>query len=393
MLLVSELRSASIDELLTDIGETRPEAGLTVRDRPVALSGLPVLLAGLMLGALLVGSLLRQSGNDPFVFAAISSEQDFPRDYIEAELGRTVVTRPGLGHDGQSFVLQAQDPFYRDLRTLKVDNPIYRGQRLVYPLLAGLGGIVPLRLIPWGMIAVQILTFGFGAWATGEAAASMGLNRWWGLAFPLNPGTWAALQVGGSSGLALAFGIAAVVAVHRNRLWSAAFLLAVSALTREVMLAMAAGLFLQHWRRSGRWSLQLIALPGVLSVAWGVYLRLQIEEVFPASGGALAFPFAGLGEALIHWAKSPVELIFGILTLIAAIAVVAAAVATKDLLAAASAPFAFLLALLAIGVLRQNFDYSRAVIPLYTAVALVAANRLSGNEAWISPKIRPPKPK
>ncbi len=377
----------------TDKVGLRPPQGLSLRNYRPNRQGVCVVLAGLLLGGLMIVSLLRQSGNDPFVFAAISSEQDFPRDYIEAELGRTVVTRPGLGHDGQSFVLQAQDPFYRDLRTLKVDNPIYRGQRLVYPLLAGLGGIVPLRLIPWGMIAVQILTFGFGAWATGEAAASMGLNRWWGLAFPLNPGTWAAIQVGGSSGLALAFGIAAVVAVHRNRLWTAALLLGLSALTREVMLAMAVGIFLQQWRRTNRWNFRLLAVPGVLSVAWGMYLRLQIDEIYPAAGGALAAPFAGLREAVSQWAQSPVELVFGTLTLLAALVVVAAAFFTKDLLAAAAAPFGILLALLAIGVLRQNFDYSRAVIPLYTAAALVAANYLSGNEAWISPKIRPPKPK
>lgn len=390
-------RNAVIGAQQAQVGAVNgPAAGRTALDHegarrsdPTPLGrGAPltilVVLVGLGIGVALILSMLQQADGDPFVLAAVSSEQDFPRDFIESELGRPIVTRPALGHDGQSFFLQSLDPFYRSPMTLRVDNPIYRGQRLIYPLLAGLGGTVPLRLVPWGMVAVQLVTFGFGTWATSEVAAANGRSTWWGLAFPLNPGTWAALHVGGASSLALAFGIAAVVAIHRNRMWTAAFLLALSALTREVMLAMAVGLVLQQWRRSGILRPQLLLVPGGLTLLWGIYLRWRIDETFPTTGGALDMPFSGLTEAFSFWKQSPTALAFGLITLAAAVVVLIGAVATEDLLAAAAAPFALLLSLLAIGVLRQNFDFSRAVIPLYTSATLVVLafcdSRTTANE-------------
>lgn len=343
------------------------------RTRNLAKSAVPVLIVGLLIGVVLVADLFRQADGDPFVLVAVGSEQDFPRSFIEAELDRTVTTRPGLGHDGQPFFLQALDPLYRDSRSLQVDNPVYRGQRLVYPLLAGLGGLLPLRLIPWGMATVQVLSLGFGAYLTARVAMENGQGPWWGLSFPLNPGVWAAVQIGGSGSLALGFGIGGVLCVMRGRYRNAAILLALSALTREVMLAMAIGLFIQEWRRSGRPKPSLVVFPTVCVIAWGAYLRLQIDGSYPAGGGAVGPPFRGLAEAIRHWADSPTELIFGILTIVCALVVVTAAVLTTDLMAAAAAPFCLLLVVLSVGVLRESFDYSRALLPLFTAAVMAIA--------------------
>jgi hypothetical protein len=334
-------------------------------------------VVGSLIGALLFSAMLVESGGDPFVIAAVGQDGAVVRNLVEAELDRPVVVRPGPGHDGSLFLLQALDPFYLDDITAQTDRPVYRGQRLVYPLLAGLGGSLPLAAIPWAMALIHILSFGIGVAATGRLVERQGHTPWWGLAFALNPGVWAGLHIGGAGTLALATGILGVLYTDQRRFGRAAAVFTASVLTREVMLLMVAGTVLQEWRRSGRLKVGLVIWPVTASAVLALYLRLQIVSSTDAGVTKnLGPPFVGLIEAAPYWARTPAGLLFALTTIAAVVIVVVVAIRTTELLPAATAPFAVLFVALTAAVANENFDYSRAIAPAYTAAVLVIAHHL-----------------
>ncbi len=334
-------------------------------------------VVGSLIGTLLFSAMLVESGGDPFVIAAIGQDSPVVRTLVESELDRPVVVRPGPGHDGSLFLLQARDPFYLDDITAQTDRPVYRGQRLFYPLLAGLGGSLPLAAIPWVMAMIHVLSFGIGVAATGRLVERQGHSPWWGLAFALNPGVWAGLHIGGAGTLALATGILGVLYTDQRRFGRAAAAFIASVLTREVMLLMVAGTAVQEWRRSGRLNAGLVLWPVAAAAVLAGYLRLQIVSNTDAGVAKnLGPPFVGLIEAAPYWVRTPAGLLFALTTITALVIVVVVAIRTTELLPAATAPFAVLFVILTAAVANENFDYSRAIAPVYTAAVLVLAHHL-----------------
>ncbi|NNF54359.1 MAG: hypothetical protein HKN03_07945 [Acidimicrobiales bacterium] len=337
-----------------------------------------VFLVGAFIGAMLFGWMLVESGGDPFVIAAIGQDDPELLSLIEEDLGRTIVTRPGPGHDGRMFFVQALDPFYQGELTASTDRPLYRGQRMLYPLLAGLGGVLPLRFVPWGMALINVLSFGFGTLALARYAAIRGFNQWWGLSFALNPGLWAGIEIGGASAPALALGVAGVLMVARDRMVWAALAFTGCVLTREVMLIMVGGVVLQYFRSERRLSFPVIVLPIGASVTWGLFLRTQIAVEAADVGVSTNFgpPFAGILQAAGVWSGSPITFAFAIATIGVLVLIVVQAVRETDLLLGAVAPFGLLFFVLSPAVLNASFDYSRAVAPAYLGLGLIVANRL-----------------
>ena len=64
--------------------------------------------------------------------------------HLESLVGGPVVLIDGTGHDGQYFFLQANDPWLLNpTEGLEfLDFPTYRAQRMLYPVVAGLGGLL-----------------------------------------------------------------------------------------------------------------------------------------------------------------------------------------------------------------------------------------------------------
>src|ERR671923_84665 len=94
--------------------------------------------AFLLVGALTMRVLI---GNDldPSAFVAFGEDSPVQTPYGRRLLG-DVVTRPGGGHDGQAFFIQANDPWYLhpEENAALLDRPVYRAQRMLFPTLAGL---------------------------------------------------------------------------------------------------------------------------------------------------------------------------------------------------------------------------------------------------------------
>src|SRR5690606_19508433 len=124
---------------------------------------------------------LAETGWDATVFVAFGEEATPTREYAEERLGE-VFLRRAQGHDGKFFFVQSNDPWVIDPEenALVLDRPLYRSQRMLYPALAGGGGLFGPETIVWAMLVVNLLAMGVGTWVTARIAMEMGGSPWWG---------------------------------------------------------------------------------------------------------------------------------------------------------------------------------------------------------------------
>jgi hypothetical protein len=319
------------------------------------------------------------NNGDASFFLAVGEEATEIRDYVEARLGE-VVLRSDLGHDGRFFFVQANDPWVLDPDTNAqvLDRPLYRSQRMFYPLLAsGLGTLGP-EAVVWGMLLVNLIAMVLGSLAVASIAASMGMSPWWGLAFALNIGFVSELNIGGAGIVAAAAGFGAVALTLRRRFGWAVALLVVAALSREVSLIVAAGTAWWLWHREAekRAAVLAISVPFAFVGLWAIYLRLSIGS---AAGGSdikeIGLPFAGAWAALDSWVEDPIDLVVGFALILIMILFSLRVFRQDHLVGWAFIGFVFLAVLLTEPVWHSYFDISRAIAPVLTAYALLLASK------------------
>ena len=77
---------------------------------------------------------------------------------------QTLVHKGSVGYDGQFYYYIAHDPFILGQSHDHIDSPAYRYQRIIYPLTARLLSFGQPGLIPWMMVAVNLLGILLGTW-------------------------------------------------------------------------------------------------------------------------------------------------------------------------------------------------------------------------------------
>lgn len=334
----------------------------------VTIVSLAVVLAALI-------RFLALSDWDPTAVIAFGEDAVEITEYAENLLGREVMTREQLGHDGKFFFIQANDPLFLDPdnHAVYLDRPTYRAQRMLFPLLAGGFGILPATVIQWTMLLVNVGAVALGGWATARLAQEMGGTPWLGLAFALNIGVISDMMIGGAGILALALGVLGVLALERERLWQAVGWLTVAALTREVMLLFVAGVGLLALKRIGWRALWVGVVPGMATVAWAAYLRIRIPDASIASDvrELSGLPFQGIIEAIPRWADRAIDpLVAGILLLLGVVLLVRSIV-TPTYIGWGSVGFFIMSLFLSDLVWGRYFDITRALAPVMTAYVLV----------------------
>ena len=308
---------------------------------------------------------------DPTAFTAFGDEAVEITDYAEAKLGREVKTRILQGHDGKFFFVQANDPLVLDPaeNAAVLDRPIYRSQRMLYPLLAGGAGLFSPEVIVWTLILINVSGLVVGSWAVGAIAVKHGLSAWWGLAFLFNVGLLSELYIDGAGIVAFALACLGALALENERPGWAAAAFAGAALTREVMLAFVGSVaFVWMIRKNAiPW---LVAVPAVLAaLVWAAYLRVQI----PAISGIdqvreiTLVPFSGLAGAVTSGMATLIDfMVMGFFVLL--ILVVLWRARTSNVyLTWGAVGFAVLAPFLTMFVWQKSFDISRALAPLVTA--------------------------
>ena len=135
-----------------------------------------VALLALVVATLIHGLMLAKAGGDTFVFAALGEDDPVTTEHIRDVVGDDdLLARTALGHDGKFFLLQAWDPLYVTAEHADaLDRPVYRGQRMFFPFVAGLGGLAPVAAVPALMALTNIISLAAGAMGTARLCEQIG---------------------------------------------------------------------------------------------------------------------------------------------------------------------------------------------------------------------------
>jgi hypothetical protein len=366
------------------LDRTAPGPGWAAR---VGASSWVVGVVGLLIGVGVVLRLLVPNGMDATMFLAFGKDSPELTKYAHGLLGQ-VDSRP-LGHDGKFFFAQANDPWYLEpeQNASMLDRPFYRGQRMLFPMLAGGFGLFPPRVIVWSMLATNLLALAIGATLAARIAMHFGRSPWLGLAVPLNLGLLYEIWIGGAGVVAYMFCLGAIYALAYERTWAASICFAAAALTRESMLAFAAGVFLLLWLDQRRYLWRLVVTPLLAMAIWDVYLRFRLAGVsgLGATWAVFAPPFDGFLRALREWTDNPSNLLACVAILAVVIPFIPLALRSRLAIAWGALPFVALAVVLSVQVWRVPSDLARALVPVFTAAPfLLAIPRRDSTERVVS---------
>lgn len=245
------------------------------------------------------------------------------RPLVEAELG-PIQLAEGTGHDGYQFLVIALDPL-----ALHSDrHPMYYGyrhRRVLYPVLAGLGGLLPGRAALVGMAIWNALGVALCAGAVAWLAPRLGAAGWAPIGTIANMGLLNSVQLLTSDTLAIAFGLLAVaLLVARRRGWAIVALTAAT-LTKEtsILFTIGAAVWLLT-RRDWRAAALTLSVPAGVALAWATYIEQTIGNGF-ATQRNLGWPLAGIADGVGGW-DEPGMVVLGLIAL-AGLIVAAAGVA------------------------------------------------------------------
>jgi hypothetical protein len=332
----------------------------------IASAGAAIILSAIVLS---------QVGWDATVFVGFGEEEPLTRGYAEQRLGE-IQLRPAQGHDGKFFFVQANDPWVLDPERHAglLARPLYRSQRMFYPLIAGLGGALAPNVIVWGLLVTNLLAMGVGSWAVGLIALKMEMSPLWGLSFVLNPGLINELSIDGAGVVAAAAAFGACALFLRDRNGLGILLLALAALTREAMLIAAVGTAWWLWRHPSHKRVSVLALvvPVATAGAWAIYLRTRIGlESGVAQIQEIGLPFTGFIQAVQGWRADPLNLASGLAMLVLLVLYSRRVLMSNHLVGWAFVGFVALALVLTRPVWQSQFDITRAVAPAITAFVLL----------------------
>lgn len=331
-------------------------------------------VAGLAISAAVVLRILVPAGMEASTFLGLGDDSPIQTEYARERLGGAP-TRPGMGHDGKFFFVQANDPWYLNptLHAAVIDRPIYRGQRMLYPMIAGGFGSFSPGVIVWSMLVTNLLAIAFGSWLGARLATRWGGTSWLGLAIPLNVGLIFEVLIDGSGVIAYVFCLGALYALEADRRWTAALLFTAAALSREVMILFAIGVLIVGWLTERRLQWRIVLVPALAMVTWAVYLRSRLAGVTGVGGGTenFAAPFTGMWQAIRSWATRPDDLLLSAAILVAVVSFTLLAIRGRLSIAWGALPFVALAIVLSVNVWREPFDLSRVLAPVFTAAPFI----------------------
>jgi hypothetical protein len=295
--------------------------------RDVGRNAAAVALATLFLYATFVFVQLRRHDFNPTIFVTAGDE------FTDRTAPPGLLVAPNSsGYDGQFYYRIACDPFSMQQVAAGVhfDYPVYRLQRIGYPILVRILSFGNRAAVPWTMIVVNLASLaGIGAAAV-LATREFRIPAWSCLALALYPGFLLSVSRDLVEPLEVLLLMIALILLQRRRLALAACVLAVAALTKETSLlftlgALLAGIVTMPRRRMNF----VLLLPFAAHFGWKVLLfRLWHLPMTFVTSEHFMLPFQGFfaraREAVAAGAASRVVLIemmalviFGIIVLLA----------------------------------------------------------------------------
>jgi hypothetical protein len=226
------------------------------------------------------------------------------RPLIEADLG-PVPRAPDVGHDGQIMYLLARHTFTsagRPVLQESLDHPEYRARRILYPALAGGGGLLPPSAIVAGLVGWSLV----GAFLYGMGVGLLG-SVWRLPALPqciaiLNPGLISAGLILGCDALALGLATLAVALWLRGHAFLAVTALTAAALTKDTFILFAVVLAVIELRqRCWRTAMLVVLVPAIPLALWAAWVHVHFQQEVAQGAFNFAWPGQGLVEAFPAW--------------------------------------------------------------------------------------------
>lgn len=205
------------------------------------------------------------------------------------------ILKHSYGYDGQFYYRFALAPF--DITQpgygIRIDNPPYRMQRIVYPVLAWLLSVGQPRFTAWAMLCINLLGLGAISFFAVRLSEQLQLSRVVPVLVSLWPGFLIALNRSTTEIVAVAFLLAAIESYFAKRIWVYALFATLTLLTRETSVFIFAGIFCAELlRRKSFHDLTARAFLILINGVWRIFLTYLWHRPFPVS--ALTWPLLGL---------------------------------------------------------------------------------------------------
>jgi hypothetical protein len=218
------------------------------------------------------------------------------------------------GYDGQYYYRMALDPanLHHTAFGIHMDST-YRFVRIGYPALAWLVSAGQHALVPYALIAINVVALGVIAWLGGIFARDAGRHALWGLLLAGYFGFMTGLDRDLTEPLGAVCLLAGLLAYRKRHPMWAMVAFAYGCLTRETVLVAPVALGIMRLiemarsvRERGRTRPCLDDLawlvPGVVFVAWEVVLK-KATGTFPIlsdSSKNAGLPFVGAAKSIAH---------------------------------------------------------------------------------------------
>jgi hypothetical protein len=174
--------------------------------------------------------------------------------YDQSYAPEHLIARSRTGYDGQFYYRLALHPLSNERTAygIHIDNPSYRAQRILYPMLVHLLALGRVNWVPWSMIVVNYLAICGLALSSALLAQRFEVSILYGLALPLLPSVLLGFARDLPDPLAISLMVFALLLLHTGRIKSAASVLTLAVLARETTVVLAGALFIHGLRRSIR---------------------------------------------------------------------------------------------------------------------------------------------
>jgi len=210
-----------------------------------------------------------------------------------------------IGYDGQFYYRLALNPLTREpvADGVKLDSPLYRHRRILYPTLTWLLALGQAHFVPTALVAVNFLALAAMGGLGGLYAQAVGKHALLGAFFALYPGFILTLARDLTEILEGLFVLAALLALHRERWLLGTGVLVAAVLAKETALLLPAAIFLV-WLDTGRtagkgvkWYVAVVPL--VFYGAWQLFLQFWWQASLAADvQNNIGLPFRGIIEVI-----------------------------------------------------------------------------------------------
>ena len=272
---------------------------------PVYLS----LLIGLLVGCIYIAIVLyRLYINADITWFIHAGDEFTSRD----ELYESIYTHKNVsGYDGQFYYRFSQNPLthLKVENGIEIDSPIYRGQRIVYPLIVRILSLGNNRVIPWIMVSVNIVGMAVIGYTSTLYAQRINRSVWWGILLGLYPGFMYTFLYNLTEIIAVLFVMFSMYMLRIKRFNWGVVGFCLSVLSRETTIIFPIGYGLYMYFASKEKGVQrnwvLIGLPIAVYMSWRTVLFAlwgnSAESPIDTLLTNITFPLAGIVSAVHIW--------------------------------------------------------------------------------------------